>query len=138
LNHLSRTLGSTTNIPQEVEKSSMPPARTAVSELVQFVRTHSPYYQSLWRDLPPYIANLEGLPLTNNNEYWKASNGETNQVLTTPFIDGLVLRSGGSTNIPKTVLITRSEFHLISQINGVLMAETSGLLPGDRVANLSA
>jgi phenylacetate-CoA ligase len=78
--------------------------------------------------------------LCSSSEYilWKASNGETNQVLTTPFIDGLVLRSGGSTNIPKTVLMTHPEFHLTSQINGVLMAETSGLLPGDRVANLSA
>ena len=125
-------------MPHGAEKASTPPATTAISELVQFIRIHSPYYRSLWQDLPPHISNLEDLPLTNNDEYWKASNGETNQVLTTPFIDGLVLRSGGSTNIPKPVLMTRPEFHLTSQINGVLMAETSGLLPGDRVANLSA
>ncbi|KAI9685400.1 MAG: hypothetical protein M1822_004531 [Bathelium mastoideum] len=127
-------------MPHQLENGNgaTPPARSAVSELVQFVRTHSPFYRSLYENLPSHVSNLEDLPLTNNDEYWKASNGETNEVLTTPFIDGLVLRSGGSGNIPKTVLMTRPEFHLTSQINGVLLAETSGLLPGDRVANLSA
>ncbi|OAA65588.1 AMP-dependent synthetase/ligase [Niveomyces insectorum RCEF 264] len=126
-------------MPHEIEKIPLPlAARSAVSELVQFVRTHSPYYRSLYQGLPKFVVNMEDLPLTNNDEYWKASNGETNEVLTTPFVDGLVLRSGGSSNIPKTVLMTRSEFHITSQINGVLLAESSGLLPGDRVANLSA
>jgi len=122
------TNGSTSSLPQ----------RTAASELVEFARKHSPYYKNLYRNLPPDVTNLEDLPLTNNDEYWRVSNGEKNEVLTTPFVDGLVLRSGGSTNVPKTVLMTRQEFHLTSQVNGVLFSETSGLLPGDRVANLSA
>ncbi|KUJ21665.1 uncharacterized protein LY89DRAFT_681104 [Mollisia scopiformis] len=121
----------------EIEKLPSQPARTAVSELVRFVRTHSPYYRSLYRDLPSHIANLEDLPLTNNDEYWEASNGETNEVITTPFIDGVVLRSGGSSSIPKTLLMTRAEWHLTAQINSVMMAEASELIPGDRVANLA-
>jgi len=116
----------------------LPPERTATSELVEFARKHSPYYRDLYRQLPPHVSKLEDLPLTNNDDYWRVSNGEINEVLTAPFTDGLVLRSGGSTNIPKSVLMTRQEFHLTSQVNGVLFAETSGLLPGDRVANLSA
>jgi phenylacetate-CoA ligase len=92
---------------------------------------------ALYRDLPSHIVNLEDLPLTDNDKYWEASNGETNEVLTTPFIDGVVLRSGGSSNIPKTVLMTRAEFHLTAQINSVMMAEANELVPGDRVANLA-
>jgi len=124
-------------MPQEIEELPPPPAKSAISELVHFARTHSPFYRSLYRDLPSHIVNLEDLPLTNNDDYWKASNGETNEVLTAPFIDGIILRSGGSSNIPKTVLMTRAEFHTSAHINSVMMAEANELLPGDRVANLA-
>lgn len=115
-----------------------PRLRTAVSELVHFARTHSPYYQSLYKSVPRQTYRLEDLPLVDNDEYWRVSNKQTNEVLTSAFVDGLVLRSGGSTNVPKTVLMTRDEFKRTSQVNGVGFAESSGLLPGDRVANLSA
>lgn len=119
----------------ETDTDSAP--RTAVSELLQFVRTHSPFYRDLYKDLPAQLTRLEDVPVTDNDEYWKASNGATNRVLTTPLVDGIVLRSGGTSNVPKTAVMTRGEFQTIVQMNGVLMAETNGLLPGDRVANLA-
>lgn len=119
-------------------KPIAPLFHSSIEELIQFVRSHSAFYQSLYQHLPTNVSNLEALPIVNNADYWRSSNAEPSQVMTSPLVDGLVMRSGGSTGEPKTVYMTRHEFHQASQINGVLMADGTGLISGDRIANLSS
>ncbi|KAJ5266742.1 AMP-dependent synthetase/ligase [Penicillium angulare] len=115
--------------------SSIPPR---LNELVSYVRSRSPYYKSLYANLPTDIENFEALPLVDNTLYWNSSNKEPNGVLTEPLTDAVIMRSGGSTSEPKTVYMTRGEFLETSQINGELFGRDCGILAGDRVANLSS
>ena len=112
--------------------------QSSIGELVTFVRKHSPFYSRLYESLAPDTTNLEDLPITNNAEYWKAARSDQDQVLTGPLTDALVRRSGGSSGEPKTIFLSRHEFHLASQINGSLFAQYTGVVPGDIIANLSS
>ncbi|RJE19724.1 hypothetical protein PHISCL_07937 [Aspergillus sclerotialis] len=112
--------------------------QSSLHEHIQFVRARSPYYKKLYSSLPSTVRSLEDVPIVNNSEYWKASNAEPSQVLTDELVDAVVMRSGGLTSEPKTVYMTRQEFHETSRINGLLAPQSTGLLPGDRIANLSS
>jgi phenylacetate-coenzyme A ligase PaaK-like adenylate-forming protein len=91
--------------------------KDALRELIQFVRTNSPFYQKSLANVPTDVGSIEALPITDTNAYWKASSANPNQVMTTAFIDGCVMRSGGSTGTPKIVYMTKSEQKAISLIN---------------------
>ncbi|EEQ29155.1 hypothetical protein McanMca71_000802 [Microsporum canis] len=107
-----------------------------VLELIKFARQKSDYYRQLYESLPQDIVNIESLPITDVEDYWRLARSDPKNVLTGPFIDGVPLRSGGSTNEPKTIFSTRDEVTKIAKIEANLRAQTSGILPGDRVANL--
>ncbi|KAL6716251.1 hypothetical protein ACLMJK_005817 [Lecanora helva] len=109
--------------------------KDAMGEMIQFVRKNSPFYGRAWKDVPADISNLEDLPVTNVDDYWQASNA--NEILTSSLTDGVVMRSGDSTGIPKLVYVTRSELKTIAQVKACAIAQGCGLLPGDRIANLS-
>lgn len=109
-----------------------------LSELVQYVRSRSPFYASLYEHLPSGFQGIESLPLIDNDSYWKPSNSDENSIITEPLTDAVIMRSGGSTSVPKTVYMTRHEFHIASQINGVSFAQSCGIISGDRIANLSS
>ncbi|RAL08023.1 AMP-dependent synthetase/ligase [Aspergillus homomorphus CBS 101889] len=111
-------------------------------ELITHARTHSPYYRALYAHLPLNISDLATLPLVDNTAYWRAASTDPNNpkggVLTSALTDAVIMRSGGSTSEPKTVYMTRAEFHATSAINGALFGRSCGIQAGDRVANLSS
>ncbi|PYH80519.1 acetyl-CoA synthetase-like protein [Aspergillus uvarum CBS 121591] len=111
-----------------------------LQDLLSHVRTHSPYYRALYASLPPTpeILTLASLPLTDSTSYWTTASTDATAVLTAPLTDALVMRSGGSTSTPKTVYMTRAEFHETSRINGALFPGSCSIQPGDRIANLSS
>ncbi|RFN52383.1 polyamine transporter 3 [Fusarium flagelliforme] len=96
----------------------------------------SPYSKSSLSHLPQ-DASLAEIPLTDSDEFWKRAAAQDTNVLTGPFVDGLVMRSADSTSEPKTVYWTRDEFHRILSRKAEIMSKQSGIIPGDRIANLS-
>ncbi|PYI16915.1 AMP-dependent synthetase/ligase [Aspergillus japonicus CBS 114.51] len=111
-----------------------------LQDLLSHVRTHSPYYRALYASLPPTpeIPTLASLPLTDPTSYWTTASTDATAILTAPLTDALVMRSGGSTSTPKTVYMTRAEFHETSRIHGALFPGSCAIQPGDRIANLSS
>ncbi|TVY84475.1 hypothetical protein LSUE1_G001163 [Lachnellula suecica] len=112
------------------------PSQSSIQELLQQVRTQSPFYKKLYQGLPEDVSDIEQLPLTDNDEFWKACRETPHGVMMGPFNDGVVMRTGGSTAAPKLTYATRSELLRASQILGVGLSHFSGLVPGDRIANM--
>jgi phenylacetate-CoA ligase len=108
-----------------------------LDELIHFIRKHSPYYQKSLQNLPANVSNLTDLPITNNEEYWESNSRTPNGVLTAPLVDSTVMRSGGSTGTPKIVYLAKAELKAIVQVKACALAEGSGLLAGDRIANMA-
>ena len=108
-----------------------------LGELIAFVRKHSPHYENSLKNVPHDATSVEDLPLVDVDAFWKDNSLKPSQVMTGPFIDGCIMRSGGSTGTLKMVCVTKSEQKVICQVTAVGMAEGCGLLPGDRIANLS-
>ncbi|WPF66856.1 MULTISPECIES: AMP-binding protein [unclassified Corynebacterium] len=105
-----------------------------VAEHIEFVRTHSPYYRRLYRDLPPR-PEVRDLPVVDTAEFWQANHPEHNSVLTAPPSDALVLRSGGTTGAPKFSWWSTQEWRGFCRAFGQGLVGT-GMKPGARVANL--
>ena len=108
-----------------------------LGELIAFVRSHSPHYEQSLKNVPRDVTSVEELPLIDVDAFWKANGLRPSQVMTGPFVDGCIMRSGGSTGTPKMVCLTKSEQKAICNVTALGMAEGCGLLPGDRIANLS-
>lgn len=108
-----------------------------LGELIAFVRTHSPLYEKTLKHVPHDVTSVEDLPLVDVDAFWKANGLRPSQVMTGPFVDGCIMRSGGSTGTPKMVCITKPEQKVMSQVTAVGMVQGCGLLLGDRIANLS-
>ncbi|CAK1366709.1 unnamed protein product [Cercospora beticola] len=105
-----------------------------IQELLQFVRTKSPYYRSLWAQVPEGISSIEDLPLTDSDDYWTAARDD--QLLTGPINDGIIVRTGGTTAEPKVVYMTREEVKQTLLPLAHYLSSCSGIRPGDRLANL--
>lgn len=103
-------------------------------ELIRFARKHSPFYKSLYKNLPETI-RLKDLPILPIDEFWKACDFPNNQVATGPVKDGLIWRSGGTTGSPKTTLYTSEEWLLQVKRSAEGFAKGS-LRNGDRIINL--
>jgi len=104
-------------------------------ELVRFARAKSPFYQKLYRDLPPRISSITELPIPSQEEFWGANALGDNRLLTGPMRDGIVFKSGGTTGSPKFSVFSREEWEIFCESFGRGIAAT-GLRAGDRVANL--
>ncbi|KAH7232940.1 AMP-dependent synthetase/ligase [Fusarium tricinctum] len=85
--------------------------------------------------LKPKSVNGSKLNGIFSTEYGAQVN-DTN-VLTGPFVDGLVMRSARSTSEPKIVYWARHEFLQILSKKAEIMSKQSVIIPGDRIANLS-
>ena len=84
----------------DAEETRMKKVETKVlTELIQFVRVHSPFYRELYSDLPPNETTLERLPLIPHARFWQANTYEGNQLLTGPIPDGIILKSGGTDEV---------------------------------------
>lgn len=106
-----------------------------VTELVEFARRNSPYYQDLYAGLrtdKPLL--LEDLPIIDHTGFWAANTPRNNQVLTSSQIDGVVFKTGGTTSDPKLTVYTRAELHAMARLQGDGYGQ-AGLRTGDRVAN---
>ncbi|MDX3588225.1 AMP-binding protein [Streptomyces europaeiscabiei] len=109
--------------------------RTGLTELVDFVRRHSPFYRDLYAPLPPGPVRIEDLPVLDHADFWAANTAHESRVLTGPLTDGIVFKSGGTTTEPKLSVYTRRELLGMARLQGNGFAE-AGLRPGDRIANL--
>lgn len=107
-----------------------------LSELVSFARTYSPFYKASLAHLPP-DTSFSNIPVTDVEAYWSSASASAKNILTGPLRDGVVMRSGGSTGPPKFVYLTRDELRRICAIKANVVCTASGIIPGDRVANLS-
>ncbi|SEE07516.1 AMP-binding protein [Streptomyces sp. TLI_105] len=110
------------------------PAKS-LQELVDFVRTHSPFYAEAYRDVPRTVSHLTQLPVIDHAEFWAANTWPDNRVLTGPLTDAGVYRTGGTTGVPKLSVWSRSE-HADSVTAFGAGIVRAGLKPGHRVANL--
>lgn len=109
----------------------------SLQSLVAFARAHSPYFRDLYAHLPATGISLADLPVIDHPSFWDANSGSlsSNKVLTTPFVDGLIFRTGGTTAVPKASYCTRDEFRRSARVFAEFMIR-GGLRAGDRVANL--
>jgi phenylacetate-CoA ligase len=110
------------------------PAKS-LQNLVDFARTHSPFYAELYRDLPPTISHLTQLPLVDQAAFTAANTWPDNRILTGPLVDAGVYKSGGTSGAPKFSPWTRSEHADSVTAFGAGLVQ-AGLKPGHRVANL--
>lgn len=107
-----------------------------IQELVALARKNAAYYRDVYKDVPDHVSDLEGLPVTDLDEYWRLALEDAANVLTAPFIDGTPLRSGGSTNVPKTCHVTRGEMKLLGRLTGNAWVAAGLVVSGDRIVNL--
>ncbi|KAK8110666.1 acetyl-CoA synthetase-like protein [Apiospora kogelbergensis] len=98
------------------------------------VRSKSGYYRDLWKNVPSDVSDLEQLPVADNGDYWRAS--KRGDLMTADFNNGIILASGGTTSEPKTIYRTREEVQQAADDMGRIISEVTGMLPGDRIANL--
>ena len=106
-----------------------------MKDLIRFARKHSRFYGNLYRNLPEEITSLEQLPVLVQDEFWEANSLTDNKLLTGPMLDGIVLKSGGTTGKPKFSVFARDEWNRFTRTFGQGLAG-NGLRKGDRVANL--
>lgn len=103
--------------------------------LVEYARRYSPYYRSLYRDLPERGWMLTDLPLVDPVVFWKNSQDLARwPALTAAPCDGHVFKTGGSTGDGKLSVFSRAEWQAFISAFGVGLSYH--LRPGDRVANL--
>ncbi|EXK80720.1 hypothetical protein FOQG_14768 [Fusarium oxysporum f. sp. raphani 54005] len=104
--------------------------------LVAEARQKSPFYAELYSKLPlaGQIA-LCDLPLVDHAQYWAAYRDSEQMVMTGYQSDGVLMKTGGTTGIPKFTSYSQIELLRTASLlaNGLLHA---GLRAGDRVANL--
>ena len=105
-----------------------------LKDFLQYVRDHSAYYRGLWNVVPQGASSVEDLPLTNLDDYWNAA--KDNKLLTKTLWDGMIFRTGGTTSEPKVVYVARDEMAESLPHTGAAWSTSSGIQPGDRIANL--
>ncbi|ROV95017.1 hypothetical protein VMCG_08354 [Cytospora schulzeri] len=99
------------------------------------VRTHSPFFGELWKNLPQELNSTEQVPVTDLADYWQAA--KEDRINTNPFFnDGVVFRTGGTTSEPKVIYATNDEVKQMYQNLSMALTDSSGIRPGDRIANL--
>jgi hypothetical protein len=98
--------------------------------LFNFIRTSSPFYSQL----PQNVTSVNSVPITDPDLYWSRQN----EVLTAPITADIVIRSGSPTDNTKKVYLTKEELSTATSMSAnVLVAQGTGLQPGDRVANIA-
>lgn len=110
---------------------------SSAQELISFARKYSPYYREYYAHLPEHVSELNAVPILDHQSFWAANTGlpPDNQVITGPFTDGAIFRTGGTTAVPKASYLTREELRQGARAWAASL-DRLGLRPGDRVANL--
>ncbi|KAF6827215.1 amp-dependent synthetase ligase [Colletotrichum musicola] len=112
-------------------------AHRDLAELLEFVRLNSPYYAKFWASScsDGEAVSLESLPLVDHESFWEANTCLNSKVVTSKQKDGIIFKTGGTTNRPKVSFYDQQELHGIS----TQLAESlsrCGVGEGDVVANL--
>lgn len=112
---------------------------TRLQQHLTFVYQHSPFYREAWNQAwsqAQGVPNLSDLPIVNHSAFWLANRFEVNQVMTAPFDNGLVFKSGGTTGNPKFSYFSNEDWRLFCQVFGRDALIRGGLQAGERIANL--
>lgn len=105
-----------------------------VEELFNLAKKESPFYRELYKSVN-HFTSLESLPVIPSESFWHANTHENNQILTAPFIDGVVFKSGGTSGNPKFSYFTLQEWETFTEVFGFGLRQ-GGLRKGDKIANL--
>jgi hypothetical protein len=73
-------------------------SRPDIRGLIDFARKYSPYYGSLYSNIPMNVSSLQDYPIIDLDSYWKANECKNSQVLTMPLSGGIVWKTGGQKN----------------------------------------
>ena len=69
--------------------------RPDIRGLIDFARKYSPYYGSLYSNVPRNVSSLQDYPIVDLDSFWKANACKNTQVITMPHSGGIVWRTGG-------------------------------------------
>ncbi|KAK7700435.1 hypothetical protein SLS57_012103 [Botryosphaeria dothidea] len=111
------------------------PADLALSEFVHYVRQNSPFYREFWKDVPETAEHLEDFPIVDHTAFWEANSCLDSKVVTTEQKDGIIFKTGGTTNNPKVTFYSHAELDSVAKQLAHCL-ERCGVGRGDRVANL--
>src|SRR4051794_19805735 len=75
-------------------------SRADVHELIEFARTYSPYYRSLY-ETSKNLSYLHEYPIVDHTSFWKSNTAINSKVLTGTQIGGVVWKTGGESNSKK-------------------------------------
>ncbi|GLZ30015.1 phenylacetate-coenzyme A ligase [Lentzea sp. NBRC 105346] len=102
--------------------------------LVEHARGNSPFYKELYAELPADWT-LADLPIIDQASFWAANTLQDNQVMTGPHTNGIVFKTGGTTNAPRVSWYSRDEWRSMGEVFATGL-HAAGVRDGDRVANL--
>ena len=106
-----------------------------LNELINFARTHSPFYRELYKSLKETDYNISLLPIVDQKKFWQANQDFGKGVLTSKFENGIVFKSGGTSGNPKYSYFTQEEWNSFTEVSGWGF-RYNGIKPGDRIGNL--
>lgn len=105
-----------------------------LGDLIHVVRNSSTFYSNHLRNVPANATSVLQLPIINLEEYWAASS----RVLTMAVTTDTIMRSGNPIDSTKKVYLSKDELATATSASaGALAAQGTGLVPGDRVANIA-
>ncbi|KIM93679.1 hypothetical protein OIDMADRAFT_61321 [Oidiodendron maius Zn] len=110
-------------------------SRPDIGGLIDFARAYSPYYGSLYANIPTNALYMQDYPAVDLDSFWRANASKKSQVITMPHSGGIVWKTGGTLGNPKMTFISQDELRSISSQLGRAIIE-AGLLSMDRIANL--
>lgn len=109
--------------------------REEILDIIDFARKNSTFYAVLYKDCPVRISSLSDVPVLDKEHYWRAVRFDLPSLLTTEDVATVVVSSGGTTGLPKTVVYSRDDWSYKDEVIVESWVQ-SGLAAGDRVANL--
>ncbi|KAF5714368.1 hypothetical protein FGLOB1_3508 [Fusarium globosum] len=104
--------------------------------LIAEAKQKSPFYSDLYKDMATTgQLTPNEVPLIDHSKYWAAYHDSERSVMTSCQIDGVLMKTGGTTGTPKFTSYSQIELLRTASLlaDGLLHA---GLRAGDRVANL--
>lgn len=110
-------------------------ASTRLSNLLRFVRIHSPFYRDFYAQVPQDAVRLSDYPVLDSQAFWASNTVQANRVLTAPITEGITFKSGGTTGHPKYSVFAYEEWRALTYAFGQGMRR-AGLQPGQRIGNL--
>ena len=106
-----------------------------LAELLNFARTHSPFYRDFYAAVPQGEERLDAYPVLDHKAFWAANTVQGNRVMTAPLTEGITFKSGGTSGQPKYSVFTHAEWRAFTDAFGAGMRR-AGLRAGEHVGNL--